>query len=112
MEYIKFFTSIFNWNWNWNKGFLIDYFKFLPEEIVLDILSRPAESVLLSKLVCTTWRNIVSSHPWFSKMYLHHLNHPSHAVQSGKLGFLAFTDMFIARKYYCLSIHMEILTRQ
>lgn len=68
----------------------MDYFKFLPAEITLDILSRlPIESILESKLVCTTWRNHVR-HPSFSKMHLHHLHHPFTAAHdsSGKLGFV------------------------
>ncbi|XP_026420812.1 F-box protein At3g07870-like [Papaver somniferum] len=72
----------------------MDYFKILPEEITLDILTRlPTESVLDSKLVCTNWRSIISDHPSFSKMHLYHLNHPSDSASDdyGKLGFLAFT---------------------
>lgn len=67
----------------------------MPEEITLDVISRvPAESILECKLVCMTWRNLVSHHPLFLKMHLqHHLNHPAAAAaaDSGKLGFIALT---------------------
>ncbi|XP_026420748.1 F-box/kelch-repeat protein At3g06240-like [Papaver somniferum] len=66
--------------------------KILPVEIALDIFSRvPSESVLDSKLVCTSWNNLLR-HPSFSRMHLKHLIHPSNSSShSGKLGFLALT---------------------
>lgn len=72
---------------------MMEYFKLLHTEITSDILSRvPIETVLDCKLVCTNWRNLVSSHdPSFSKLHVyHHLKHPS-AADSGKLGFTALS---------------------
>lgn len=68
----------------------MEYFKSLPVEIALEILTGlPIESVLGCKLVSKTWRNLVL-HPSFSKMHFHHhlLNPDS---DSGKLSFLAMT---------------------
>ncbi|XP_026420355.1 putative F-box protein At4g10190 [Papaver somniferum] len=68
----------------------MEYFKKLPADITVDILSRvPTETVLECKSICKTWNNLVSNHPSFSKMHLYHLNQA--AVDSGKLGFLALT---------------------
>lgn len=73
----------------------MEYFKFFPEEIRIDILSRlPAEFVFQCKLVCSNWRLLVR-HPSFYQMYLHHLYHPYDspaAAHSGKMNFIAFTD--------------------
>ncbi|XP_026420584.1 putative F-box protein At1g19160 [Papaver somniferum] len=64
----------------------MEYFKSLPDDITLEILTRlPAESVLESKLVCKNWRSLVSHHPLFSRMHLQYVNHPS---DPGNLGFL------------------------
>ncbi|XP_026434621.1 probable F-box protein At1g53815 [Papaver somniferum] len=53
----------------------MDYFKFLPLEITLDILTRlPAESIMDCKSVSKSWTSAVG-HPSFSK--LRHLNHPA-----------------------------------
>ncbi|XP_026420002.1 putative F-box protein At3g10430 [Papaver somniferum] len=69
----------------------MEYFSLLSEENTLDILSRePAESILESKLVCKTWNHLVSHHPSFYKMYLHHL---STTGDSGKLSFIALTKL-------------------
>lgn len=63
----------------------MEYFKFLPEEVRLDILTRlPTESVLDCKLVCKTWNN-VARHPSFNIMHLYRLNHST----DGKLGFIS-----------------------
>ncbi|XP_026420272.1 F-box/kelch-repeat protein At3g23880-like [Papaver somniferum] len=70
----------------------MDQFKILRAEITLDILTRlPTESVFDCKLVCTDWRNLISHHPSFSKMHLHHLNHHFTADDSGKLDFIVVT---------------------
>ncbi|XP_026384151.1 F-box protein At3g07870-like [Papaver somniferum] len=67
----------------------MEYFKILPGEITLEILTRlPTESVLESKLVCTNWRNLGSHHPLFFQMHLNYLNYPS-AADFGELGFFA-----------------------
>ncbi|XP_026384504.1 putative F-box protein At4g21240 [Papaver somniferum] len=70
---------------------LMDYFKFLPLEMKLDILTRlPTELVLNCKSICTYWRNVVG-HPSFIRMHFHHhLNHP--AAVSGKLDFLVLSE--------------------
>lgn len=58
----------------------------LPTDIVLDIITRlPTESILDCKLVCRSWRNLVSHHPSFAQMHLARL----HGHDSGKLSFLA-----------------------
>ncbi|XP_026442043.1 F-box protein At3g07870-like [Papaver somniferum] len=69
----------------------MDYFKFILYEVISEILTPvPAESALDCKLVCTSWRNIVSD-PSFNQMHCHHhLNHPSD--DSCTLGFLALTE--------------------
>ncbi|XP_026423356.1 uncharacterized protein LOC113319310 [Papaver somniferum] len=61
----------------------MDYFKSLPVESTLDILTRlPTESVRECKLVCSNWRNLVPNHPSFSKMHFHYVNHPSAAAHN------------------------------
>ncbi|XP_026442139.1 F-box/kelch-repeat protein At3g23880-like [Papaver somniferum] len=76
------------------KDFDMGYFNKLPGEIALEILIRvPSETVLDCKLVCKSWRNLLSIDPSFPPKHLYHLNHPSTAAEdSCKLGFLALID--------------------
>ncbi|XP_026427522.1 F-box protein At3g57590-like [Papaver somniferum] len=68
----------------------MDYFKFLPLEIKLDIFTRvPAESVLDCKSVCSNWLGVVR-HPLFSKMHIH--RHLNRADDSGMLSFIAYSS--------------------
>ncbi|XP_026397085.1 putative F-box protein At1g53550 [Papaver somniferum] len=60
----------------------MEYFKNLPMETTIDILSRlPAESVMDCKLVFKGWNKLIS-HPSFSKIHINRL------IDSGKLSFL------------------------
>ncbi|XP_026458131.1 putative F-box protein At3g16210 [Papaver somniferum] len=68
-------------------------FKFndLPKEMMLQILSRlPVEFVLISKLVCRQWRDLIR-HPSFYQEYLDHLSSAAADDDSGKLGFIFFS---------------------
>ncbi|XP_026399940.1 F-box/kelch-repeat protein At3g06240-like [Papaver somniferum] len=57
-----------------------------PAEILLEIITRlPTESIIDSKLVCRSWRDLVSHHPSFYQMYLSYLNQ---SAKSGKTHFL------------------------
>lgn len=82
----------------------MDYFKILPVEITVDILTRlPRESALECKMVCPNWRSLISHHPSFSKLHLNRLlNNPSDH-NSGKLSFLSMgyeDDRYISRELY------------
>ncbi|XP_026398378.1 uncharacterized protein LOC113294179 [Papaver somniferum] len=58
----------------------------LPTDILLDKITRlPAESIQ----DCKSWRDLVSHHPSFSRLYLTHLNH---FADSGKLSFLVLAE--------------------
>ncbi|OVA10982.1 F-box domain [Macleaya cordata] len=47
-----------------------NYYFFLPEEIIMEILSRlPVKSILLCRLVCKTWRSLIYN-PSFAHMHL------------------------------------------
>ncbi|XP_026442220.1 F-box protein At3g07870-like [Papaver somniferum] len=83
-----------------NRESVMDSFTKLPLEIALAILTRvPVETVLDCKSVCRNWRKIVdiaSKDQLFIQAHLYHLNQPSAAEDSCKLGFLALTE----RGYY------------
>ncbi|XP_026423457.1 putative F-box protein At3g10430 [Papaver somniferum] len=62
----------------------------LPTEIQLDIITRlPTETILDCKLVCKSWRILVSHRPSFYQMYSSHLNN---SIDSGKSGYLVFSE--------------------
>ncbi|XP_026420382.1 putative F-box protein At1g32420 [Papaver somniferum] len=62
------------------------YFNRLPADIQLEIISRlPIESALDCKLICRSWRNLVSHHPSFSQLHLARVNQ---SADPGKLSFL------------------------
>ncbi|XP_026395477.1 F-box protein DOR-like [Papaver somniferum] len=67
----------------------MEYFKRLPEEITIDILTRvPTESIGECKSVSKSWRNLLRQ-PSFSQLHLRRLSNPD--SDSGKLSFLALT---------------------
>ncbi|XP_026393955.1 F-box/kelch-repeat protein At3g23880-like [Papaver somniferum] len=66
------------------------WFNILPNDIMLEILTRlPTESVLDCKLVCTTWNNL-AHHPSFSRLHLNRLL-ISAAIDSGKFSFIVLS---------------------
>lgn len=65
-------------------------FNLLPEEIILDILSRlPTESVFECKLVSKLWRDLLQ-HPSFPRLHCNHLD--SAHDSDGKLSFIFYTE--------------------
>ncbi|OVA04118.1 F-box domain [Macleaya cordata] len=65
------------------------YYFFLPEEIIIDILSRlPVKSVLQCRLVCKAWRSLVCD-PSFAHMHL--LRRRRHDDDHGKVNIAVMT---------------------
>ncbi|XP_026398446.1 F-box protein At3g07870-like [Papaver somniferum] len=87
-------------------------FNMLPEEIMLEILSRvPAESILECKSVSKPWRNLVQ-HLSFSQMHVnHHLSgFDSAGSVNGLVCFSTYLDGFYKQSaYICNPITREYI---
>ncbi|XP_047946913.1 F-box protein CPR1-like [Salvia hispanica] len=73
----------------------IDRLNDLPQEITIDILARlPVQTIMISKCVCKSWRDLVES-PYFVSLHSHHA-----ALTSARLP--AFEDLKFSRAHSLL----------
>ncbi|XP_042056536.1 F-box protein At5g49610-like [Salvia splendens] len=73
----------------------IDRLNDLPQEIIIDILSRlPFQTIMISKCICKSWRDLVKS-PYFVWLHSHHA-----ALTSARLP--AFEDLKFSRAHSLL----------